>query len=96
MCNFEAVITWEGKVIYSFIIGIVVVWIYAAIRPRFGASAKTAVIAGLFLWFSLWVLGFGSLIPQELYPKDLIIITIVWGLFEVPIAAVAGAYIYKE
>ena len=83
-------------VIWSFIIGIVVVWLYAAIRPRFGASAKTAVITGLFIWLTMWVLGFGSLIIQGLYPNDLIIISIVWGLFEVPIAAVAGAYIYKE
>ena len=83
-------------VIWSFITGIVLVWLYAAIRPRFGAGVRTAVIAGLFIWFSMWVLGFGSLIIQGLYPNDLIITSIVWGLFEVPLAAVAGAYFYKE
>ena len=83
-------------VIWSFIIGIVLVWLYAAIRPRFGAGVRTAVIAGLFIWFSMWVLGFGSLIIQGLYPKDLIIISIIWGLVEVPLASVAGAYFYKE
>ncbi len=83
-------------VIWSFITGIVIVWLYAAIRPRFGAGVRTAVIAGLFIWFSMWVLGFGSLIIQGLYPNDLIITSIVWGLFEVPLAAVAGAYLSKE
>ncbi len=83
-------------VIWSFLTGIALVWLYAAIRPRFGAGVRTAVIAGLFIWFSMWVLGFGSLILQGLYPNDLIITSIVWGLFEVPLAAVAGAYLYKE
>jgi hypothetical protein len=33
--------------IITFIYGIVLVWIYAAIRPRFGPGPRTAVIAGL-------------------------------------------------
>jgi hypothetical protein len=31
-----------------------------------------------------------------LFPTNLIIITIVWGLFEIPIATMAGAWLYKE
>src|SRR5207247_5121580 len=31
----------------DFVSGIGLLWVYAAIRPRFGAGAKTAVIAGL-------------------------------------------------
>jgi hypothetical protein len=38
--------------------GIVVIWLYAAIRPRFGAGAKTAVLAGL----AVWVVG--ALLPN--------------------------------
>jgi len=83
-------------VIWSFLTGIVLVWLYAAIRPRFGAGVRTAVYAGLFIWLSMWVLGFGSTIIQGVFPSDLIITSIVWGLFEVPLAAVAGAYLYKE
>ena len=83
-------------VIWSFLTGIVMIWLYAAIRPRFGAGVKTAVIAGLFLWVSMWVLGFGSMLNQGLFPTNLIVTSIIWGLFEVPLAAVAGAYLYKE
>ena len=83
-------------VIWGFITGIAMVWLYAAIRPRFGAGVRTAVYAGLFVWVTLWVLGFGSTMIQGVYPNDLIITSIVWGLFEVPLAAVAGAYLYKE
>ncbi len=31
-----------------------------------------------------------------LYPTKLVLITVIWGLFEVPIAAVVGAWPYKE
>ena len=83
-------------VIWSFLVGIALVWLHAAIRPRFGANIRTAVIAGLFIWVTMWVLGFGSMLIQGVFPNDLIITSIVWGLFEVPLASVAGAYLYKE
>ena len=83
-------------VIWSFLVGIALVWLHAAIRPRFGANVRTAVIAGLFIWVTMWVLGFGSMLIQGVFPNDLIVTSIVWGLFEVPLASVAGAYLYKE
>ena len=83
-------------VIWSFLVGIALVWLHAAIRPRFGANLRTAVIAGLFIWVTMWVLGFGSMLIQGVFPNDLIVTSIVWGLFEVPLASVAGAYLYKE
>ena len=38
--------------IIGLVYGIFVVWLYAAIRPRFGAGPKTAVYAGLAAWAS--------------------------------------------
>ena len=38
-------------IVLGFVGGIAAVWLYAAIRPRFGAGPKTALIAGLFFWF---------------------------------------------
>ena len=65
-------------------------------RPRFGPGPKTAVIAGLVVW-ALGVLvaaiGYGML---GFFPARLVVITTVWGLFEMPIASVAGAWPYKE
>ena len=81
---------------YGFVLGIVMVWIYAAIRPRFGAVVMTGIISGLITWILLWVLGFGSMIVMDLLPRNAIIISVVWGLFEAPLAAVAGAWVYKE
>lgn len=83
-------------VVISFVLGIAMVWLYAAIRPRYGAGPKTALCTGLAVWFFMWLLGFGTSIVMGLYPTKLVLITVVWGLFEVPIAALAGAWLYKE
>src|SRR5216110_3124332 len=39
----------------TFVLGIVIVLGYAAIRPRFGPGPKTAIIAALFAWFGCYV-----------------------------------------
>lgn len=83
-------------IIITFLFGIALIWIYAAIRPRFGPGPKTAVIAGLTMWAIAWLLIGASFIAAGLYPVGLTVTTIVWGLFEAPIAAVAGAWLYQE
>jgi hypothetical protein len=84
------------SVVLAFVLGIAVVWLYAAIRPRFGAGPKTAIIAGLALWFFVWLWVHLSMSPMGLFPTSLILITLIWGFFEVPIATLLGAWIYKE
>src|SRR2546425_7215489 len=44
-------------VVLTFILGIAIVYLYAAIRPRFGAGAKTAICAGLMAWFFVFYTG---------------------------------------
>src|SRR5262249_22206685 len=34
----------------TFLLGFTAVWLYAAIRPRFGAGPRTALIAGVAVW----------------------------------------------
>jgi hypothetical protein len=82
--------------IYGFVLGILLVWLYAAIRPRYGPGAGTAVRAGLAVWFLnsfLVAVGFANM---GLFPARLLAIGTVWGLFELVIAAVLGAWLYKE
>ncbi|KPK63920.1 MAG: hypothetical protein AMS21_06465 [Gemmatimonas sp. SG8_38_2] len=83
-------------IILGFVLGILLVWLYAALRPRFGASAKTAIMAGFFVWLFafLWPSIGNGLIG--LFDADLLVFGIVWGLFEVLAASVAGAWVYRE
>jgi hypothetical protein len=42
--------TIAGFVIMDFVIGMLLAYTYAAMRPRFGAGAKTSIIGALILW----------------------------------------------
>jgi hypothetical protein len=83
-------------VVLTFVLGIVMVLGYAAIRPRFGPGVKTAIIASLFAWFALYF--YMGIFFAMLFgiPTGTCILTMVWGLVEYAIAAVAGAWLYKE
>lgn len=83
-------------IVVSFLMGIGAMWLYAAIRPRFGAGPKTAVCAGLTLWFFVWLLGFGSSAIMGIIPWSIVLYSAIWGLFEAPLALVIGAWPYKE
>src|SRR5687767_5477849 len=43
-----------GRVLTQFAVGFLLVWLYAAMRPRFGPGMKTAALAA----FVVWLCGF--------------------------------------
>ena len=80
----------------TFVLGIVMVWLYALIRPRMGPGPKTAVIAAIIMWFGICLycgVIYGLLLQQ---PTNLLLIAVGWCLGEYVIAAIAGAWVYKE
>jgi hypothetical protein len=83
-------------ILWGFLAGLAAVWLYAAIRPRYGAGPRTAVIAGVGAWFLAGFLSNLAMMNMGLFPRRLILIGLVWGLVEVVIATVAGARLYKE
>ena len=83
-------------VMMAFAIGILSVWLYAAIRPRFGPGAKTAACAGLIVWGLAWLFPNIGFMAMDFFPMKLTLIVTVWGLVEVTLATVAGAWLYKE
>ena len=83
-------------IIVSLINGITGVWIYAGIRPRYGAGAQTALIAGLMLWL---VGGLVAALAQYALgnvPNKIVWVGAIGGLIADLIAILAGAYFYKE
>src|SRR5438128_4107268 len=80
----------------DFVSGIGLLWVYAAIRPRFGAGVKTAVIAGLAVWFFVGLLHAIGESPMGLMPERLMVIGTCVALVALPVATVVGAYVYKE
>jgi hypothetical protein len=85
-----------AMVVMMFLVGIYTVWLYAAIRPRYGAGPRTAVCAGLAVWLIYYLLGFGSAALFGIFPVKLVLIAVAWGVIEMVLAALAGAWLYKE
>jgi len=83
-------------VFLDFVAGVFLVWLYAAVRPRFGAGPATAAKAGLAGWFLAGLLPTLFMWPMQLMPQNLTIITLVVGLIEWPLATVVGAKFYTE
>lgn len=77
--------------------GLAAIWVYAAIRPRFGPGGKTAICAAVAVWF------IGTLLPNAgfmcvagLFSKHLALYTTLGGLVEVVVGTILGAALYKE
>ena len=79
-----------------FVYGIALIWIYAAIRPRFGPGPMTAMIAGLTFWVIAYVLFTTTLLASGMFTARLTLISILWGVVEAPVAALIGASLYRE
>ena len=92
----EDPLTMTWWVALGFLMGIGLVWLYAAIRPRFGPGAKTALIAGLGGWFFMFLLNALGEGPIGLFPTNLYVLWGVAWLIEIPAATLAGAWLYQE
>ena len=82
-------------VILNFAIGFWTMWLYAAIRPRYGPGPKTAAVAGLALWV------FGSLTDAiwgsfGVIPLGVLLTPVVATLPVIILATMVGAWLYKE
>ncbi len=89
--------TWIGFDLLGIAGGLVAIWIYAGIRPRFGPGVKTAIYAGVAAWI------IGTLLPNasfmyvaHLFTRHLTLYTTLGGLVEVVVGTIAGAALYKE
>lgn len=77
--------------------GVVAVWIYAAIRPRYGAGVKTAIYAAIAVWILTCLLpNAGFMYVQHLFSRHLTLYTTLGGIVEIMVGTVAGAALYKE
>jgi hypothetical protein len=80
----------------SVVMGFVMAWTYAAMRPRFGPGMKTAVMASLPTWFAglfFWaqnMMGLGMISM-----KNMVLGSIAAFVINLAMAATAG-FLYKE
>ena len=84
--------TW---VVVDFIYGLLLVFTYAAIRPRFGPGVKTAIIAGLVVLLAPTIVLFGFT-QMGWFTMAMFVKGTIGAIVSTLAASIAGAAIYKE
>jgi hypothetical protein len=91
----QSMSAWAPWIIIDFVIGLLIVWTYAAMRPRFGAGPKTAVIAGITLYLAVTAVLYGftsmGMMPMGAFARGS-----ATALVTVIVTSLVGAAVYKE
>ena len=82
--------------VWGFLVGVFAVWLYAAIRPRYGAGPKTALCAGVAVWGLGYLQASVAPIVLKLFPARMMVIGLMVGLVEVLAGTLLGAWLYRE
>lgn len=72
------------------------VWSYAAMRPRFGAGPKTALLAGFSLWIVSKLAVAFDLVALGLVPLQIVLGQSIGGLIAVMLGVFLGCWVYRE
>jgi hypothetical protein len=83
------------NVVVDLLEGISILWLYAAIRPRFGAGAKTSLIA-VFAWWFVVTLGDVTWCSFGLFPAKSVVPLMVATLPALILATLVGTKLYRE
>ena len=89
----NAMVVW---ILWGFVYGILCVWLYAAIRPRFGPGAGTAAKAGFVAWLLAGLLSSVAMANMDLVPINILCISGIWTLVESIVITIVGAWLYRE
>jgi hypothetical protein len=83
-------------VVMTFVLGLVLVFIYALIRPRLGPGPATAIWAAVIAWFCVGL--YPGILNALLFevPVSLVLIGLGWALVEYSLAALVGGWLYRE
>lgn len=88
---------WEWSNVLGVVNGLLAMWVYVGIRPRFGAGLNTAFKAAIVVWF------IGSLIPNlvfmvfgGLFSHQLAAYVTLGAFVQTVVGVIAGAATYKE
>lgn len=83
-------------IVSTFVMGIGVVWLYAAARPRLGPGPKTAVLTGLAFWLFGYAIPAANHVAANLSPGRLAATVTLILLVGTVLASLCGAWLYQE
>ena len=80
----------------TFVMGIGVVWLYAAARPRLGPGPKTAALTGSAFWLFAYAIPAANQVVAGLGPGRLTATVTLILLAGAILASICGAWLYSE
>jgi len=80
----------------SLLVGLTLVFLYAAARPRFGPGPGTAVLVAVALWLGGYLATLLGGAMLGLFPGWMMALWGAIGLAELVLAALAGGWVYRE
>ncbi|MDH4271122.1 MAG: hypothetical protein OEW18_04000 [Candidatus Aminicenantes bacterium] len=83
------------NLLYLYLVCTLIMWIYAAIRPRFRKRLHAALVTSMVFWLFV-VLFIGNYSNMGLYPYRLTLLAVLFNFVEIPAAVIAGSWVYKE
>ena len=83
------------NVVSELVIGVLIVWLYAAIRPRFGPGPQTAVRAALVPWICGLFFYSGWLLTGLMTASTYAVVSVV-ALITVIVGGLVGGMLYRE
>ena len=84
------------SIVVSLIFGFTLVFLYAAVRPRFGPGPATAACVAVALWCGGYLLSLVSYHMFGLFPVKILVLWGAVGLVEMILASMLGAWLYRE
>ena len=90
--------TLVSLIVLTFAQGILMAWLYAVVRPRFGSRSTAAAGVGLAAWFlsSVYSAVYLHAGLPGIFPHNLVWAPVAWQLVEYPLALLAAAATYGE
>lgn len=95
LANMEGTAGMVGVILIDLLMGVLLVWTYAAMRPRFGAGPKTAVIAGVQLWVAV-MLMYAFMVLIGMFSWGYFVTGGIFALVMFIVSALIGGMLYKE
>ena len=83
------------NVVSQFVIGLLITWLYAAMRPRFGPGMKTASLAALTVWICGLLFHVDWLLLGMMSPSTYVMASVL-ALVQVLAVSAVGGMLYSE
>jgi len=76
--------------------GLIAIWLYSAIRPRFGAGPLTAIITGIAVWALVLPVPMIGLLPMRFLSLQFAATWSILALVPIVTGTLVGAWLHQD